>query len=51
MNHTASLPRVSTTRPGPTKFFAFFSALLDVFAEAQEMARVAQKRYPFAVEG
>jgi hypothetical protein len=47
---TASLPRVSS-RPSFTKFFAFFNALIEVFADAQEMARTAQKRYPFALEG
>jgi hypothetical protein len=48
--NTASLPQASA-RPAFTKFFAFFSALIEVFAEAQEMARSAQKRYPFVLEG
>ena len=48
--HTASLPQVSA-RHVVAKFFAFFSSLIEVFAEAQEMARDAQKRYPFALEG
>lgn len=47
--HTASLPHVSV-RPAFTKFFSFFSSLIEIFAEAQEMARAAQKRYPFALE-
>jgi hypothetical protein len=47
---TASLPHVSA-HSAFTKFFAFFSALIDVFAEAHDMARDAQKRYPFALEG
>ena len=47
---TASLPHVSV-RPAFTKFVSFFGALVDVFAEAQHMARDAQKRYPFALEG
>lgn len=48
--HTASLPH-SSARPASTKFFSFFSALIEVFAEAHEMARAAQKRYPFVLEG
>lgn len=48
--HTASLPHVSA-RHGVAKFVAFFTTLVEVFADAQEMARDAQKRYPFAVEG
>jgi hypothetical protein len=48
--NTASLPQAST-RPAFSKFFAFFSALIEIFADAQEMARAAQKRFPFALEG
>jgi hypothetical protein len=48
--HTASLPHVSA-RHAVAKFVAFFNSLIEVFAEAQEMARDAQKRYPFALEG
>jgi hypothetical protein len=48
--HTASVPHVSA-RHAVAKFFAFFSSLIEVFAEAQEMARAAQKRHPFALEG
>jgi hypothetical protein len=47
--HAASLPHVSA-RPAFTKFFSFFTSLIEVFAEAQEMARAAQKRYPLALE-
>jgi hypothetical protein len=47
---TASLPHVSA-RPAFTKFFSFVSALIDVFADAQDMARNAHKRYPFGLEG
>ena len=47
---TASLPRVST-RPASLKIIAFFTALIEIFADAQEMARAAQKRDPFALEG
>jgi hypothetical protein len=47
---TVSLPHVSA-RPAFTKFVSFISALIDVFADAQDMARNAQKRYPFALEG
>lgn len=48
--HSASLPQVSA-RHVFTKFFSFFGSLIEVFVEAQEMARDAQKRYPFALEG
>ena len=47
--HTASLPHVSA-RPAFTKFFSIFISMIEVFADAQEMARAAQKRYPFALE-
>ena len=48
--NTTSLSQASV-RPAFTKFFAFFSTLFEVFAEAQEMALAAQKRYPFVLEG
>jgi len=34
--------------PDLTRFGAFLTALLDVFAEAQRRARAANERYPFA---
>lgn len=48
--HTASLPQFSA-RHAVAKFFAFFNSLIEVFVEAQDLARDAQKRYPFALEG
>jgi hypothetical protein len=48
--NATSLPQVSA-RPAFTKFFAFFSALIEVFADAQDMARAAHKRFPFSLEG
>jgi hypothetical protein len=41
------LPHVSVS-PAVARVVAFIVAVLDVFAEAQNMARTAQKRYPFA---
>jgi hypothetical protein len=41
MSHEWALPRL-------TRVVSFVGAVFDVFAEAQEMARVAHKRYPFA---
>jgi hypothetical protein len=34
--------------PSFTRVFAAFATVMDVFAEAQEMARAAHNRYPFA---
>jgi len=34
--------------PSFTRVFAIFVTAIDVFAEAQDMARAAHKRYPFA---
>ncbi len=36
--------------PNFTRVVAFLNAALDVFAEAQQMARAAQRRYPFVGE-
>jgi hypothetical protein len=37
--------------PSLGRIFGFISAAFEVFAEAQDMARDAQKRYPFVLEG
>ena len=36
--------------PKLTRLVSFLNAALDVFAEAQQMARAAQRRYPFVGE-
>ena len=36
--------------PNFTRVVAFLNVALDVFAEAQQMARAAHKRYPFVGE-
>jgi hypothetical protein len=36
--------------PSLSRVTSFLSSVLDVFAEAQEMASAAHKRYPIAVE-
>jgi hypothetical protein len=43
------LPEASIV-PSFGRFFSFITAALDVFAEAQQMARAATKRYPFFAE-
>lgn len=43
------LPHVAF-RPALSRFYSGVVTVLDVFTEAQEMARAAHKRYPF-VEG
>jgi hypothetical protein len=43
------LPEASVV-PSFGRFFSFITAALDVFAEAQEMARAANKRHPFFAE-
>ncbi len=35
---------------GLTRFARACGSFIDALAEAQEMARIAQQRYPFAVE-
>ena len=34
--------------PAFSRAFSILALVVDVFAEAQDMARAAQKRYPFA---
>jgi hypothetical protein len=41
------IPQVSVL-PAVARVVAVIVAVLDVFAEAQDMASAAQKRYPFA---
>lgn len=43
-------PGVSVPAPLPafTRVLRFVSTVIDTFVEAQEMAREAHKRYPFA---
>ena len=43
------LPEASFV-PSFGRVFSFLTAAFDVFAEAQEMARTANKRYPFFAE-
>jgi hypothetical protein len=31
--------------------FSFINALIEIFADANKLARDAQKRYPFVLEG
>ena len=34
--------------PGFARLVSYLSSVIEAFSEAQEMARVAHKRYPFA---
>ncbi len=43
------LPEASVV-PSFGRLFGFIAAAFEVFAEAQEMARTANKRYPFFAE-
>lgn len=46
---SSHLPEASII-PSFGRVFGFFTAALEVFADAQDMARAANKRYPFFAE-